>query len=185
MEFGGSLLDFDPQIHEGMQSATKVLDGLLQGPDFRGKEILELMGRGLSLAEILKLSDAQLDAVFQQASRFLEAGEIVKARELFSLLIRLQSLDERYTYGLATTYQIEGDCRTAGRLYALYLSLNAECVHGRLRLAECLLTEKEYENAIGMFNSVAQDQEACEPFPDLRAYAAEMVVRCERLMAGE
>lgn len=167
-----------------MQAASDALGKIMEGPDFAGKKILDLMGQGLSLGDILDISERQLDAVSIQATQFLEAGNIAAARELFTLIVRLQPMEARYTYGLATTYQLEGNYRSAGRLYAIYLGLDADCVHGRLRLAECLLGAGEHQDAAAMFRSVVNDKRARREVPAQLTYAEEMLARCERLMAG-
>lgn len=178
------ILDLDPRVSESMQAASDILNEMMQGPDFAGKKILDLMGQGLTLGEILDISQRQLDAVFVRATQLLEAGNIAAARDLFTLVVRLQPMEPRYTYGLATTYQLEGNFRSAGRLYAVYLGLDADCVHGRLRLAECLLGGGEHKDAAAMFRSVTHDRRARRKAPAQCAYAEEMLARCERLMAG-
>jgi tetratricopeptide (TPR) repeat protein len=181
MDKRGSLLDLEPEIQEGLKQATGMIDDLLAGPDFQGKKILELQGKGMTLSEIFGISDIHLEAAFFQATQFLQAGRVRKAREILYRLVRLQPMDERFTYGLAATFQFAGEYRTAGRLYGVYLSMNAECVQGRLRLGECLLAEREYGAAMEMFDSVARDEEATRDCPRLRDYARNMLSRCVSL----
>lgn len=184
MENRRSLLDPDPDMEKGLELGTQLIGELLEGPDFEGKKVLQLLAQGLTLSEIHGISETQLDVLFQKAAQLLEAGEIENSRQLFLTIVRLQPLEERYTYGLATTYQVEGDFRTAGRLYAFYLNMNADCVHGRLRLAECLLAESEFEPAIDLFSSVAEEEDLAGSLPELRTYAADMVRRCESMRKG-
>src|SRR5690606_2415686 len=106
-----SLLDLDPEIQKGLEMATETIARILEGPDFQGKRIMELMAQGLTMSEILGISEKQLDLVFQKATQLLEAGRIEDSRKLFTMVMQLQPFEERYTYGLATTYQVGGDFR--------------------------------------------------------------------------
>src|SRR5690606_34733042 len=124
MEKRDSLLDLDPQIQQGCENAALAIGKMLQGPDFRGKKVLELMSQGMTMSEILGLDEKYLDALFTKAAQLLKAGQIENSRELFRTIVQLQPFDERYTYGFASTFQIEGNYRAAGRLYAYCLTMN-------------------------------------------------------------
>ena len=116
----------------------------------------ELMREGLSLADIIGITKQQRDALLAQGGRLLQLGEIGKARDVFLQLYRLEYTDERAIYGLATTYQLEGDFATAAKLYVMFMAYDATNPEGHLRLAECLLGAKEYEKAEAFF-IVARD----------------------------
>lgn len=175
------LLDNEQQLAGALRYAAEIVGELTRDPALRDHPLLELMGQGLSIGDLLAIPDEKLDAVFLKASQILESGDIEKARQLFSLLCQLHPLEERYTYGLAATYQLEGNFEAAGRLYVLYLSLDADCAQGRLRLAECFLGAGEHDNAISMFRDVARDTRVRKSAPELHEYARRMVLKCEQL----
>jgi tetratricopeptide (TPR) repeat protein len=183
-----SILDGLPKDEKQIESAIHAVALLSQqlATEMGHKEgsLLDLLGKGLSIADIMEIPGDQLDTLFATACRLLDAGQTDKARDLFAVLCQLQPLEERYTYGLASAYQIEGDYRTAGRLYVLFLALDATNIEGRLRLAECFLGAGEYDNAASMFGSVVRDAGTGEATPENGEYARRMIARCELLKSG-
>jgi tetratricopeptide (TPR) repeat protein len=117
----------------------------------RVNDILELMREGLSLGDVLGIKKEHRDALLTQALGLIKVGEIDKARDALVMLYQLEPMDERSSYALASTYQLQGDFETAGKLYVLFIALDATNPEGHLRLAECFLGAKEFKNAIDTF----------------------------------
>jgi predicted Zn-dependent protease len=151
MSILSGLFEDEKQVQDGMVYAELLAGEVMKVPMFRDNKFVELMREGLSPGDILNIPDDQLELVFGQAIRLMAAGKIREARKLFWTLCNMQPMERRFTYGLATTYQAEGDFRSAGRLYALFLSLDINDVEGRLRLAECFLGASEFDAALSMF----------------------------------
>lgn len=178
-----SLLELDPAMQEGLIQAQKIFDRLLSGPNFKGKKVLELMSKGMTLSEMMDLPREHLDALHQDAVMQFQAGNIERAREFFAFGVQLDPYDLRFTYGLAATFQKEGDIVTAARLYGYYFTMNADCVLVRLRLAECLMANKEYDVALELFEWAAEDEEAEGSTPAIRSQAAAMARRVQHFMS--
>ncbi|WP_181705338.1 hypothetical protein [Chthonobacter rhizosphaerae] len=119
----------------------------------RVKSIIDLMGEGMSLAQIHGITRRQLDALFIEASRLLQAGKTGSARDILVRLFQLDPLTARTLYALGLCAQVEGDPETAGRLYIHFLGLDATNVDGYLRLAECFLANGEVQHAADTFDT--------------------------------
>jgi tetratricopeptide (TPR) repeat protein len=153
-----SILDRMPSNEAELKAAMEFANPMLEKamadlklPE-RAMSALELMKEGLSIGDIMGLKKEHRDALLVQAGRLLKAGEVGKARDALIGLYQIEPLDERTIYMLATTYQIEGDLSAAGRLYVTFLALDATNPEGHLRLGECFLSAKEYENAEQSFS---------------------------------
>ena len=153
------ILDGKTPTPEEAIEAIKIIgphfDAWLNGPDIspRMKSIIELMGEGMSLAQILDISTPQLDALFIEGTRLIQAGETRKARDLLTGLYQLDPLTARTIYALALTVQLEGEHEKAGKLYIQFLALDATNVEGYLRLGECFLANGEVQHAIDSFGT--------------------------------
>lgn len=165
----------EKQMEGALEIAARITAEVLDDPVFKNDKFVALLSEGFSVADILQIPDEQLDAAFAYGHRLLASGETAKARDIFSMLCQVQPLEERYTYALAATHQVCGDFRTAGRLYVLFLSLDAASVEGRLRLAECFLGAGERDNAVAMFESAAAEAQDDETMTEQYDYAKGMI----------
>ena len=151
-----SILDGMPSNEDELKAAVEFaapyLDKAVADSPARVAGVMELMKEGLSLGDIMGLKKEHRDALLVQAGRLLKAGEVGKARDVLIVLYQIEPLDERTIYMLAMTYQIEGDLTAAGKLYVVFLALDATNPEGHLRLAECFLSAKEFENAEQSFS---------------------------------
>ena len=157
-----SILDsFDPdEMARGLETAGPVINEIMSTTGLNNLKLVELLKQGLTTAQILDVPADQLEKIFALAAQQLARGDIAKARDLCWMLCQLHPFDERFTYGLATTYHLEGDFAKAARLYLLFLSMDATSFDGRMRLAECLLAAREYNEALEMFRDAASQAKA-------------------------
>lgn len=158
-----SILDGMPsneqQLNDALKFAEPIVNQAIEkmGLTERQQGVLKLMEEGLSLADILGITKQQRDALLAQGGRLLQVGDIEKARDVLIMLYQLEPLDERTIYLLAATYQAEGDFKSAARIYVLFIALDATNPLGFLRLGECFLGAKEYDNAEGMFEQAMKE----------------------------
>lgn len=110
-------------------------------------KLLELMGEGYSLADLLDLGDQHKEALFQLGCRLLTSGQSDQAAAIFTTLSLLDPLEARALYGLGVTEQCRGNLRAAAQLFIQFLALDATNPDGYLRLGECLIAAKEIEEA--------------------------------------
>jgi tetratricopeptide (TPR) repeat protein len=152
-----SILDGMPrsqaELQEFLELAIPLTQKLFDAMDLppEAKSILDLMGKGLSLADIYGLTREERDAMFVRGCQFVQAGDIEKARDWFMFLHQLDPLDARVIYAIAAIYQTRGDVSRAAKLYVHFIALNATNPEGHLRLAECFLSAREYELAVEHF----------------------------------
>jgi Flp pilus assembly protein TadD len=157
-----SILDGMPttqaELNAALEFARPILDGTIREANLseRAQSVLDLMQEGLSLADIMGITKPQRDALLVQGCRLLQVGDVAKARDVLTQLYQLEPTDERTIYALASTYQVEGNFAAAGKLYVLFLALDATNPEGHLRLGECFLGAREYDNAESSF-SMAQN----------------------------
>jgi tetratricopeptide (TPR) repeat protein len=152
-----SILDGMPSseadLKKAMEFVAPHIDKMIaeSGLTEREQSVFELMKEGLSLGDIYGITKEQRDALLVHAGRFLKAGDIQKARDILLKVYQFEPTDERAIYALATTFQLEGNFSAAGKLYLAFLALDATNPEGHLRLGECFLGAKEYDNAESEF----------------------------------
>jgi len=117
------------------------------------RRLLDVEAEGRSRADMLGITKEQRDALLNVGCRFLQTGELQKAREVLSGLYQLEPLDERPLYALGATYQMEGNLPLAAHFYIQFLGLNATNPEGYLRLGECLMAAGEIDEARSAFTS--------------------------------
>jgi Flp pilus assembly protein TadD len=150
----------------------------------RQQEVLDLMKGGMSLGDIMGLKKEHRDALLVQCFQLLQAGEIEKARDGFLRLYQLEPLDERSIFALATTYQMEGNFVAAGQLYVHFLALDATNAEGYLRLGECFMGSKEYEDAKACFKTAKLEAERGHGQPTTLAQATALLDLAEQKLAA-
>lgn len=134
------------EIHAGSSAALgALLDAERMPPQIRAR--LEAMGEGLSHADILGITEAERDALLVQGVRQLQQGDVAGAQNTLTMLYQLEPGDARAVYALAATYQTQEAYRAAGRLYLVFLALDATNPQGYLRLGECFLGNGEADQA--------------------------------------
>jgi Flp pilus assembly protein TadD len=144
-------------------------------PTERTQSILDLMKEGLTLGDILGLKKPHRDALLTQGLQFIQLGELEKGREVLERMYQLDPFDERSLYGLATSYQLEGDFSRAGKLYVQFLALDATNPDGHARLGECFLGAGELENAESCFKTAKRLAAGGEGRPGVEAEADAML----------
>ncbi|EEA96502.1 Tetratricopeptide repeat-containing protein [Pseudovibrio denitrificans] len=152
-----SLLDMPKQSPElFVETIKEIAEPLIEHVDslgFKDEQFYQLLKQGVSISEMLDLSKEELGAVYEMARRNISVGQVEKAKSLFIMLVQIAPMEEQYTYGLAMTYQIQGDVRMAVKLYLHFISMDATNPQGYLRLGECLMAAKEYQEAGDAFEA--------------------------------
>lgn len=135
--------------------ATKVFEsGLAKAKLTSGqRRVLDLMKKGLSMADIAGISKEERDACLALGCRQLQVGDLVNAEATLLGLVQIEPSDERAIYALAATYQAQRKYEVAGRLYLQFLALDATNPQGYLRLGECFMGAREPEGARGCFEA--------------------------------
>jgi tetratricopeptide (TPR) repeat protein len=145
------------------------------------KKALEAVEKGVPLAAVLNIDRKQRDAMFIRGCDLFKAGQFEPARDLLTLLLALQPTDARVIYALALTYQVVGEIEAAAKLLIFFIALDATNPDGHLRLGECLLAAKEYEEAGACFRTAARLCANGHGTQSSREHAARMVHHMEAL----
>jgi len=137
------------QLDQMQWASAAMLQDLLDSPELPApsRQMIELMGEGLSQADILGITKEERDAVFTKGVWQLQQGDIAGGRNTLSVLYRLEPTDERVIYALATSFQAQEDYVTAGRLYLHFMAFDATNPQGYLRVAECFIGNGEITEA--------------------------------------
>jgi tetratricopeptide (TPR) repeat protein len=149
------------------------------------REVVKLIKEGFSIADIFDITKEQRDAIFAQACRLLQIGEAKRARAMLTTLLEIEPRDERAIYALAGSYQIEANYDAAAKLYIFFIARDATNPEGYLRLGECFLGAKEYENAKAMFAAAQVQTEHGYGGPKTSAYAWSKIAEVDALMAKD
>ncbi|MEM8797308.1 MAG: hypothetical protein AAGE61_17240 [Pseudomonadota bacterium] len=136
------------QIVEAIKAAAPIVQEALDKTGLQDKEFVKMMQQGISPADIIGLTEEELNALFTMGIQFMNAGQVEKARDIFETLTMLNQDDNRFTYALATTHQVDGNFSLAAKLYMMFLAMEATNVEGYLRVSECLMGAKEFDEAI-------------------------------------
>ncbi len=182
-----SILDGLPtpkQVQDAMKIAAPMMDQLLTDLPPKEQSIIDLMKKGLPLADIFALTKQQRDAMFLKGCRMIQVGLTQKARDWLTVVHTLDPLDQRVIYAIASTYQLEGDVGTAAKLYIQFLALNATNAEGYLRLGECFLAAGEFDKAQASFGfAKVQCERGCGS-DRAAAYASQMIAEVAKRVAS-
>jgi tetratricopeptide (TPR) repeat protein len=140
----------DAEMMEGaIKESNAFVEQVLEktGLDERQQSILELLGEGLSLGDIMGIKKEHRDVLINQAAIFIQAGELDKARDILGQIIQFEPTEERALYLSGIVFQLQSDLERAAFCYLQFLALDATNPEGYLRLGECLMSAGEYENA--------------------------------------
>jgi tetratricopeptide (TPR) repeat protein len=119
----------------------------------RAQSILDAMGEGLSLAEVMGITTQEREALLVHGLRQMQSGDAAGAQETLLTFYHLDPLDPRAAYALAANFQAQEDYLTAGRLYLTFLALDATNPEGYLRLGECFMGNREDDQASAYFEA--------------------------------
>lgn len=131
------------------------------------RKVWQLTNEGIPLADILGITKEEREAVLAHACKLIKKGQYEEARNLLLQLVKLYPYDARVVYTTGITLQLEGNAAAAGKVFVQAIAMDATNPEGYLRLGECFLVEREYQNAAAMFEGA---EDLCE-----RGYGSEKI----------
>ncbi|MEO1774716.1 MAG: hypothetical protein AAFS07_07175 [Pseudomonadota bacterium] len=148
--------------------------------------IMQQLHEGLSLKDVLQLSDEQMEVLYAQAHRLLSSGNAKQAADAFLALIQVDYMEERFYFGFGVANQMLGDFKLAARAYAAFLSFDAQNPDGYLRLGECHLAVDELEHAREAiaFSITAAKEFHKEGYDDVIEYATKLLEAIDARLAA-
>ncbi|MBC8130164.1 MAG: hypothetical protein H7Y08_07555 [Rhizobiaceae bacterium] len=144
----------DKALMEGaMVYAAEKVTEMLPNLDEKSRRLIELTADGTTLGDALGITKAQKQALLDTGCRLIQVGELEKATDILLRLNQLDPLDERSLYALGTICQLRGELEKAAALYIQFLAQDATNPLGYLRLGECLMAAREYDDAYGALHA--------------------------------
>jgi len=186
-----SIIDGAVKKPEDVFAAMKDYDSLLErtldraNPTPMQLEVIKLIKDGFSLADIFDITQEQRDSLFAQACKMMHVGDIKRARAFLIALLEIEPRDWRVVYVLGGTFQAEGKYAAAAKIYLYFISRDATNPEGYLRLGECFLAAREYENAKAMFAGAHVQAEQGYGGPQTAAYAWRKIEEVDALVAEQ
>ena len=184
-----ALLDGIPSNAKEMTNAMELGDKVfeLAQPKLnltpKAQSVLDLMKEGLSLGDVLEITEEERNAMFAQGCKLVQLGDLQKARALLSQLYLFEPLDARVIYMLGVIFQLQGDLATAAKIYVQFLALDATNADGYLRLGECHLAAKENDLALGLLRTAKAECDRGHGTPATRERAAQLLAHLEQAAA--
>lgn len=154
-----SLFDGLPRTEAEMREVHRASAAMIGAYAASGKlspkaqSIFDALDEGLSLADVMNITKEERDALLVQGTRLLQVGDLDGAQEMLLMLYRLEPMDERAVYALAATFQAKQEYAYAAKLYLVFLALDATNPQGYLRLGECLMANREFDEAGAYFEA--------------------------------
>ncbi|MEO9530023.1 tetratricopeptide repeat protein [Roseibium sp.] len=163
--------------------AAPMIEDILKDSGLSENNRVKLMQAGYSPKEILDLSDREMDALFQSGYQAMGVGDLQAAEDVFTTLCRLDSLDARFPFALAATLQLQGRYATAAKLYVVALGLNATHVDAYVRLGECLIEAREFDQAQEVLEIALALTEKGHGDEEARSQAESLIAQISELAA--
>ncbi len=155
------------------ESVRSTLDGM----GFKDNRIVDMLldAKG-GLAGPLGLGPEHLEAMVQQGSELIAKGKLDDAVNFLAFASLLDPLDMRPYYALGSAMQLKADYKTAAQNYMMAMTIDPHFANTYLRLGECHLAAKEFDNAKQCF-TVAKRIAAGKPD------AAKVNAHADRMLA--
>lgn len=184
-----SILDGPFKDRETMQGAAEFAQRMTQEAlpelDEQSRHLLEVTSDGTTLATALGITKEQRAALLDMGCRLIQLGQLDKATDVLLRLNQLDPYDERVNYSLGVICQARGELHKAAQMYLQFLALDATNPMGYLRLGECLLAAKEYDEAYSAFDTAKEFAQEGKGQPGNLEEALKMLEIPEIAAAGQ
>lgn len=184
-----SILDGPFQDRATMQNAAEFAQRMMQEAlpelDEESRRLLEITSDGTTLADALGITREQRNALLEMGCRLIQVGQLDKAADVLLRLNQLDPYDERVNYSLGVLCQTRGELFKAAQMYLQFLALDATNPTGYLRLGECLLAAKEYDEAYSAFDMAKEFAQEGKGEPGNLQEALKMLEIPEIAAAGQ
>ena len=181
-----SILDGLPKSEAEWQQVMKIgqpLLGYMEASTVmtpQQKKNWQHVKEGIPLSDLLGITKQEREAGLAQGCRLIKQKQMKEARAILLQLYTIYPYDARVPYAIAISFQLEGDISAAAKLFVQATALDATNPDGYLRLGECFLAAREYENAAGSFEGARDLCERGYGSPKTQQYATRML---EHVMA--
>lgn len=130
-------------------------------------QLQEQLRAGLTVGDILGVTESELEAAYTIAHRFYEIADYAQAERMFSLLMVNDPFDKRFGFSLAAALQMQGQYDDAIVRYGMSAMLDPSDPKPSYHMAECLLHKGQREDALDMLTQCLEQAQGPE-HEDLR-----------------
>ncbi len=103
---------------------------------------------GVTPKDAIGLDKGALENVYAQAYRLYNTGKYIEAAHLFRMLILMNSLEAKYTMGLAACLQMVKEYQNAAYTYAMYSALEPNDPMPFYYSSDCYIQMKDHLSAM-------------------------------------
>lgn len=136
---------YEQEMTEGLSKAMGDAAGL--GGETLTKAFQAMYEHDHSASEILGLKPEQMEGVYGQAYRLFNNGQYEQAKNIFRLLACLDSMEPKYTLGIAACAHMEKRFCSAAALYYAVNTIDPQNPVPLYHKSDCHMQLGEYENA--------------------------------------
>ena len=134
--------------------------------------------QGLTMAQILDISDEELDALYILGTKKYESGEYKPAQDIFVMLCRLDPLTGRNFRALGAAFQMAKQYDRALKAYATAVTLDMDDAASSLHAGECLmLLNKTPEARAALEGCLQQAEQNPEKYAEVRSRAQAILAK--------
>lgn len=143
-------------MRAAVERAALIIQETLPHLDEAERNLIEATSDGSSLADVLGITKEQRQALLDTGIRLIQLGQLDKASDVLMRLTQIDPLEERAMYALGVVCQMRGELQKAAQMYLHFLALDATNPMGYLRLGECLVAAREYDEAYSALDMARQ-----------------------------
>lgn len=165
---------------ETLKMATTMVAEFLAETGLDSDPIIKEMMEGQTAAQAMGLTRDELEVLYAAGFNQLNAGEFATAREAFTYLCMIDSLEAKNYYCLGMAHQLEGAPEKAAPVFINFLALDATNPHGYLRYGECLMAQGERSEALDAFRVALAEAEKNDRDPAAAAEARAKIALAEK-----
>lgn len=107
-----------------------------------------IVEKGIVPAEALGLNDEMLEGIYGQAYRLYNTGKYQEAAQLFRLLIMVDSMEGKYSMGLAACYHMLKEYKNAVDAYTLCSIIDPDNPLPQYHASDCYIQMKDDLSAV-------------------------------------
>ncbi len=124
--------------------------------DVNFKEVIALLNKGYSLADIAGLTSEHLEALYALAYQYYQVGSYTEAKNIFSALCLYDCHEIKFFMGLGASLQALGEYQKAADTYSVACTLSGLVDTKSMYFAAiCLLKINKKDEAIAALEAIA------------------------------
>lgn len=104
--------------------------------------------KGILPRDALGIDDSMLEGIYGQAYRLYNTGKYVEAGQIFRLLVMINSMEPRYSMGLAACFHMMKEYKNAIDTYTLCSIIDPDSPLPQYHISDCYVKLKDPFSAI-------------------------------------